>query len=67
MISGRNYSGEAMRLIAILLTLFGTLMLMGCDNAPGVSGQYATHDRGNGTIDKSAPQYSSSSRYYPLR
>jgi hypothetical protein len=52
-----------MRLIAILLTLFTMQMLTGCNNVPGAGGQYATHDRGNGTIDKSAPHYFSSTRY----
>ena len=62
MIVRRNYAGEAMRLIAILVTLFGAMALTGCNSVPGSLGQYATHDRGNGTIDKSAPQYFSWSR-----
>jgi len=44
----RNY---AMKTKAFLLTLLATLFLAGCVNAPGGNGQYATHDRGNGTID----------------
>ena len=46
-----------MRVIAILLTLFSTLMLTGCGNVPGSDGRYATHDRGNQTIDQSARRY----------
>jgi hypothetical protein len=53
----------AIKLFAILLTVFTTLMLTGCSNVPGSNGQYATNDRGNGTIDKSAPQYFSRTRY----
>jgi hypothetical protein len=52
-----------MRLIAILLTLFGTLVLTGCNNIPGSNGQYATHDRGNQTIDQSARRYFSQTGY----
>jgi hypothetical protein len=62
MVNRPNYSGETMRLIATLIISVGTLMLTGC-NAPGANGQYATHDRGNGSIDKSAPWYASPSRY----
>jgi predicted small secreted protein len=54
---------NTMRAVTILILLFGTLMLTGCNNAPGASGQYATHDRGNGTVDPSAPWYSSSRLY----
>jgi len=43
-----------MKSIAIILTLFTTLVLTGCNGAPGANGQYATHDRGNVTIDRSA-------------
>jgi hypothetical protein len=53
----------AIKLFAILHTVFPTLMLTGCSNVPGSNGQYATNDRGNGTIDKSAPQYFSRTRY----
>ena len=53
----------AMKLLAILVIVFTTLMLPGCSNVPGSNGQYATNDRGNGTIDKSAPQYFSRTRY----
>jgi hypothetical protein len=63
MVVRRNYAGEAMRVIAILLTLFATLALTGCMTVPGSLGQYATHDRGNGTVDKSAPQYFAQPRY----
>jgi hypothetical protein len=41
-----------MKTITLFLTLFATLVLAGCMDAPGSNGQYATHDRGNGTIDK---------------
>ncbi len=41
-----------MKTITLFLTLFATLFLIGCTNAPGGNGEYATHDRGNGTIDK---------------
>ena len=46
-----------MRLIAILAVLFSTLASTGCSNVPGANGQYATHDRGNQTIDPSARRY----------
>jgi hypothetical protein len=52
-----------MKLLAILLALSTALLLTGCNNVPGADGQYATHDRGNGTIDKSAPHYFSTTRY----
>jgi len=52
-----------MRLIAILAIMFSSLVSAGCSNVPGSSGQYATNDRGNGTIDKTAPQYFSRTRY----
>jgi len=52
-----------MKLIAILATLLATLGLTGCKNAPGADGQYATHDRGNGTIDPSARQIMRSPGY----
>ncbi len=40
-----------MKTIAILLS-FAALMLTACTTTPGADGRYATHDRGNGTIDK---------------
>lgn len=40
-----------MKTIATLLTLLAALTVAAC-NAPGSDGRYATHDRGNGTIDK---------------
>ncbi len=43
-----------MRLSAVILTLIATLIASACSGAPGSSGQYATHDRGNVTIDRSA-------------
>jgi len=52
-----------MRLIAILAIMVSSLLSTGCSNIPGSNGQYATNDRGNGTIDKSAPQYFSRTRY----
>ena len=64
MINRPNYAGETMRLIATLLALFGTLMLTGCSPSPGWdSGRYATHDRGNGTVDKTAKEYFAQPRY----
>lgn len=41
-----------MKTMTLFLTLLATLFVAGCMNAPGGSGQYATHDRGNGTVDK---------------
>lgn len=52
-----------MGLIAILLVLLGALPLIECSSTPGWDGKYAAHDRGNGTVDKSAPQYFSWPRY----
>jgi len=52
-----------MRVIAMLAILFSSLVSTGCSNVPGSNGQYATNDRGNGTIDRSAPQYFSRTRY----
>jgi len=43
-----------MRIVFIIMSLVATLVLTGCNGAPGASGQYATHDRGNVTIDRSA-------------
>jgi hypothetical protein len=52
-----------MRVIAILTILFGTLVLTACGNVPGADGRYATHDRGNQTIDQSARRYFSQTGY----
>lgn len=41
-----------MKTRTLFLTLLATLLVAGCMNRPGRTGQYATHDRGNGTIDK---------------
>ena len=64
MINRPNYVGETMRLIATLLASFGALMLTACSPSPGWdSGRYATHDRGNGTVDKTAKEYFAQPRY----
>jgi len=64
MINRQNYAGETMRLIATFLVLLGTLVLAACTPSPGWdSGRYATHDRGNGTVDKTAKEYFSQPRY----
>jgi len=52
-----------MKWIAILVASLAALALTGCKNAPGADGQYATHDRGNGTIDPSARQIMRSPGY----
>ena len=45
-----------MRFAAIFLTLIAALIGTACSGVPGASGEYATHDQGNGTIDPSAPR-----------
>ncbi len=52
--SRKDVERDAMRFAAIILTLFATLIVTGCSGLPGADGRYATHDRGNGTIDRSA-------------
>ncbi len=51
-----------MRLTAIVLTLIATLIGAACSNVPGANGEYATHDRGNVTIDRSAPYWTGQTR-----